>query len=396
MAGFGAGDALTSSPVTAAPALPQHDAGRPAPVLPRYGGPCLDGLSPGLLAAPGHRPGWLPAPAADARQVVLLVIDGLGWEQLTARRRLAPALHDMIGGPITSVAPSTTATALATIALGRSPAAHGVVGYRVRVAGPSGDEVLNVLRWRTHSGDARQFLPPTEFQPEPAFGGKGVPALTRVEFADTGFTAAHLRGSRMVWWGAASALAVDIRRLLAAGEPFVYAYYDGIDKIAHLHGLDDHYDAELAAVDRLAGDVASVLPPGAALVITADHGQVDVGHALVDLHPEILEQTALVSGEARFCWLHAKPGRAGALLEVAKAHCEGQAWVATLDELERDDWFGGTLSDRVRSRLGDVAVVAHEPVGFVDPHDRGEVRLVCRHGSLTAAEMLVPLLAVQG
>ena len=44
-------------------------------------------------------------------------------------------------------------------------------------------------------------------------------------------------------------------------------------------------------------------------------------------------------------------------------------------------------------RLGDVALAAHEPVSFHDPADTGPFELICRHGSLTSAEMLVPLLA---
>jgi hypothetical protein len=373
-----------------APAWP----GGPAPVLPDYGGACLDGLVPGLQRPAGQRPDWLPGPAQTAAQVVLLVLDGLGSEQLGDRPTVAPNLSAMAGRPITSVVPTTTATALASIALGRPPAAHGLVGYRVKVDGPSGDEVLNVLRWRTSSGDARSFIRPVDFQAHAAFGGRPVPALTRIEFADTGFTAAHLGGARPVWWGAASAIAVDVRRLLGAGEPLVYAYYDGIDKVAHIYGFGDYYDAELAAVDRLVGDLAGVLPPGAALVVTADHGQVQVGASLIDLAPELLAETDLVSGEARFCWLHARPGRKGALLEQAQRRYGDQAWVATCEDLEGWGWFGGRLSPAGRSRLGDVAVVPHQPVGFVDPKDRGEVRLVCRHGSLTSAEMLVPLLAV--
>ena len=57
-----------------------------------------------------------------------------------------------------------------------------------------------------------------------------------------------------------------MRRLLAAGEPFVYAYYDGLDKVAHEHGLGEHYAEELRIVDRLVGDLIEVLPPGAVLV----------------------------------------------------------------------------------------------------------------------------------
>ena len=106
--------------------------------LPDYGGACLDRVVPSLLAEPGARDApWLPEPARHARQVVLFVLDGLGWNQLQARPHVAPTLSAMAGGPITSVAPTTTATALSSIVLGRTPAEHGVVGYRVRVEGPA-------------------------------------------------------------------------------------------------------------------------------------------------------------------------------------------------------------------------------------------------------------------
>ncbi|MBP9054608.1 MAG: PglZ domain-containing protein, partial [Ilumatobacteraceae bacterium] len=85
----------------------------PSPTLPRYAGANVRGLVPALLAPRGAPPpSWMPADVGAARQVVLLVIDGLGWEQLHERAALAPTLASMNGGPITTVAPSTTATAL--------------------------------------------------------------------------------------------------------------------------------------------------------------------------------------------------------------------------------------------------------------------------------------------
>src|SRR5205085_10956847 len=122
-------------------------------------------------------------------------------------------------------------------------------------------EVLNVLRWRTASGDARQTVDPAAFQRRPAFGGARLPVVTKSEFAGTGFTTAHLAGTRLIGWRMPSTLVAEVRRLLVAGEPFIYAYYDGIDGVAHEYGLDDRYDAELAAADRLVGDVAASLPP---------------------------------------------------------------------------------------------------------------------------------------
>ncbi len=103
------------------------------PVLPSYQGANLAGVVPGLLRPPEQRPEWFPEPVQTAAQVVLLVVDGLGWLQLQERRHLAPQLAALAGGPITSVVPSTTATALTSLTVGVAPAVHGIVGYRLVV-----------------------------------------------------------------------------------------------------------------------------------------------------------------------------------------------------------------------------------------------------------------------
>ena len=361
----------------------------PEPVLPDYGGACIDSVVP-VLQRRRPAPDWLPVPAQEARQVVLLVLDGLGWEQLQERTDIAPVLAGLAGGPITSVAPTTTAAALTSISTGRPPADHGVLGYRVRV----GDRrVLNVLRWRTEDGDARESVPPTAFQPLPVFDGAAPPVVSRAAFAATGFTEAHLQGVRLQGWRTPSSIVVEVRALLAAGEPFVYAYYDGVDKVAHEFGLGDHYAAELRYADRLVGDLLDVLPAGAALVVTSDHGQVDVGDRLVALAPGLADDVDFVSGEGRFRWLHARPGTASRLAAAAAEAHGDAAWVRTREQVIEEGWLGGAPAPDVAARLGDVALVAFEPVSFLDASDPVEAVLRSRHGSLTAAEMLVPLLA---
>lgn len=359
-------------------------------MLPDYPGACIANVVPAMRARHDHAPDWLPRPVVGAARAVLLVLDGLGWEQLRDRAHLAPTLSAMDGGAITSVAPTTTAVALTSITTGLPPAAHEVVGYRVKVAG---DEVLNVLRWRTAGGDARHEVVPADFQTHPVFAGDAPAVVTKSEFAATGFTQAHLGGVRLHGWRVPSSLPVQVGELLAAGEPFVYAYYDGIDSVAHLRGFGPYYDAELRGVDRLVADVLDVLPTGTALVVTADHGQVEVDDASLPLGPDVLAEVELVSGEGRFRWLHARRGRCERLLAAARAAFGELAWVRTLDELEGEGWFGGRLTDAGRARLGDVAVIPHRPVAITDPNDTGELALRCRHGSVTPAEMLVPLLA---
>ena len=362
------------------------------PVLPDYGGACIASVAGAVL---GRRPEpWMPASVAGAEQVVLLVLDGLGWDQLQERLDKAPVLAGFAGGPVTSVAPTTTATALTSITTGRPPGEHGLVGYRMHLGG---GEVLGVLRWRTADGDARESVPPRKLQSLPVFGGTEPPVVSRAEFAETGFTEAHLGGTRLHGWRTPSSLVVEVQRLVGAGEPFVYAYYDGIDKIAHAHGLAEHYDAEVAFADRLVGDLLGVLPPGAVLLVTSDHGQVDVGDAVVPLAPEVAADVAFVSGESRFRWLHAAPGRAEALAVAAKAAHGDVAWVRTGEEAVAEGWFGtGPVSPDVAARMGDVVLAPFEAVAFMDPADTGELKLRSRHGSLTSAEMLVPLLASPG
>jgi hypothetical protein len=365
----------------------------PQPVLPRYSGPNVRGLIPAFLGPSGApRPDWIPAAAADAQQVVLLVLDGLGWEQLQARLHLAPTLAAMSGGPITTVAPTTTATALTSIATGLTPGEHGLVGYRFDVGG----DVMNVLRWHTDKGgDARRAHEPRRMQPFEPFMGHAVPVVSKAELENSGFTAAHLRGSVPKGWRAPSSLPVTVGQLLRDGERFVYAYYDGVDKIAHERGFGPYYDAELAAADHLVESVVRALPTGAALVVTADHGQVHVGTNTLPPSPDLARFTHHSSGEGRFRWLHAKPGATDDLAAAAtEAHAD-VAWVVTRQQMLDEHWFGPTVSPPVQARLGDVALVTHADVSFDDPADSGPYPLVCRHGSLTAAEVYVPLIAAQ-
>jgi hypothetical protein len=149
----------------------------------------------------------------------------------------------------------------------------------------------------------------------------------------------------------------------------------------------------VVAADRLVADVLSAVPAGTAVVVTADHGQVHVGDAVIPLHADVMPHLSLQSGEGRFRWLHARPGHAGLLYDAVAHHHGADAWIRTRDEVSDEGWFGPRLTPESASRLGDVAVVARADVAFTDPTDTGPYHLVGRHGSATPAEMLVPLVA---
>jgi len=367
------------------------------PILPDYLGANVRGIVPSLLGPGGWAtslPAWFPEPVRHADQVVLLVLDGLGWDQLQDNRAQLPVLSSFTGRAITTVAPTTTATALSSIATGLTPGEHGLIGYRMMLKG----EVINVLRWigdakEGQGGDRRRSLPPRDIQPFVPFMGAEVPVISPSELEGTAFTEAHLRGSRPVGYRAASAIAVEVRRQIAAGERFVYAYYGYVDKTAHERGFGEFYEAELRAADRLVGDVLDALRPGAVLLVTADHGQVEVGDNVIDPAPALLAMVSAQSGEGRFRWWHTLRTSPDELAKAAIDVYGDVAWVVTKEQTLDEGWFGSSVAPPVAARLGDVALVAKAPISFFDPADAGAFPLVCRHGSLTSAEVSVPLLA---
>ena len=369
------------------------------PLKPDYGAATVATVLPTLLAGrdavrSASGAGWLPEPVVEARAVVLLVLDGLGWAARTGHADAVPELAAMAGSAISTVVPSTTAAALTSITTGLTPAEHGVVGFRFRIEGG----VLNALTFQLSGPRAgsRRGPDPLDVQRHEAFRGRGIPTVTRDDYRSSGFTRAHLRGGRFEGWHTASGLVEQCRRLVAAGDPVVYAYYPGVDEVAHAHGLEDgFFRAELRATDRLVGDLLDALPGETALLVTADHGEVHLGEeswvSLAGLAP-LADGYA---GDARFRYVYARPGAAAEL--AAEARRLGDvAWVLERRELLEDGWLGPNPSPAAWRRVGDVVLAARGRHAFVDPTFPRETGLRAAHGSMTRDEMLVPLLAARG
>jgi hypothetical protein len=299
-------------------------------------------------------------------------------------------LGSLEGGPITTVVPSTTAAALTSIASGMAPASHGMVGYRMLLGG----QVLDVLRWKVPEGKPPE--PSAVTLVDSAFGGRNVPTVVRAEFKRSGFTESHMRGVRFVGWRTTATLVTHVGRLIDGGETFVYAYYDGVDKVAHEYGITDgFFSAETMAADRLVGDLLDALPDDAVLVITADHGQVQF-ERWVTMEP-VAKLVRAYAGDARFRYLYARPGTEGDLLKAATDAYGDDAWVLGRDQLVDEGWLGPEPpAGDVLTRIGDVALAAKGNIAFADPTHPHETRLRAGHGSLTPDEMLVPLLAGRG
>jgi hypothetical protein len=221
--------------------------------------------------------------------------------------------------------------------------------------------------------------------------------VTRAEFRTSGFTNAHLRGGRFVGWRTTATLVEHCRRLVEAGERLVYAYYPGVDTVAHEFGLRDGFFAsELQSVDALVATLLDAMPPEAALLVTSDHGQV---HLEAESWLELAELAPLVdmqAGDGRFRYLYARRGGARDLAEAAREAVGDRAWVFTRRQLLEEGWLGEGATGTVPGRVGDVVLAARDAVAFVDPTLPNEAKLRSGHGSVTSDEMLVPLVAARG
>jgi predicted AlkP superfamily pyrophosphatase or phosphodiesterase len=367
----------------------------PDTVEPRYGRGALVDVLPAALAATGA-PGWPSAiTLPPAPSYVVFLVDGLGWGLLRRHRDVAPYLNALADSsePITCGLPSTTATSLTSLGTALPPGRHGVVGFTSRV--PGTDTLLDALRWD-------QPVDPREWQPhETVFGraraaGVATTTVSKRVFQGSGLTVASQRGADYV--GADTPGERISATVHASAEPgsLVYVYEGELDSTGHAKGcLSWAWEHQLGVVDSFAQRLREALPSTTALLVTADHGMVDVEpdqRINVDDIPELLDGVILVGGEARFRHLYCAGGAVESVASAWRAELGERALVLTRDEAVGRGWFG-EVDAAVRPRIGDVVVASLGRNAVVSTaRFKHESKLIGFHGSLTADEMLIPLL----
>jgi hypothetical protein len=377
------------------------------PVVPRYGDASLADVLPSALAVlgvPGATdPLGLAARLDGVRRIAVLLVDGLGWFQIPTAAPYAPTLAGLaatVGRPLTSGFPSTTPTSLVTLGTGAAPGAHGVLGFKVRV--PGTDRVLNHIEWDGDPEPLRWQPVPTQLERARA-AGVAVTVVSRPEYAGSGLTVAANRGGDYRGAADSGALAVEMLAALTAGAgpTLVSGYHPDLDRHGHLSGVDSvPWRVAAAEVDGLLARLVDGLPSDAALLVTADHGQLNVpaGHRVdLDTDPRLRAGVRVVSGEPRVRYLHVEPGAVADVLAAWSAVLGGAARVMSRDDAVATGWFGPVPEEHLR-RIGDVVVVCRGTHAVVATRSEKpmESRLVAYHGADTATEMTIPLLVVRG
>lgn len=355
----------------------------------------LTGVVPQILASLEGRGDWFPS----ARSAVVLVVDGLGRANLTARAGYARFLTARMTkrDAARTVFPSTTAVALASLLTGEMPGRHGLVGYRVRIPGTA--LAPNQLKgWETDGLDPLTWQRSVPLLERESAAGRPCFVVSQSRYAGTGFTAALQRGAEFI--GAAS-ISERVERAadLALRHPgaLVYAYVPELDTIAHARGWEsDEWAAGLERVDGAARDLDTAIGSHAGAILTADHGIVDVPRQrqilLRDGDP-LVDGVSIIGGEPRMLHLYADDGRAAEVAERWRDAEASRSWVMSREQAMDAGLFGASPDPEVVPRIGDVLVAARSAVAYYDDReaDKKPQNMIGQHGSLTDQERIVPL-----
>ncbi|MGW4241464.1 alkaline phosphatase family protein [Nocardia sp. NPDC004722] len=344
------------------------------------------------------------------RDVVVLLIDGLGAELLARHRDSAPTLAAHLRTTLIAGFPATTATSLTSLALGAPCATHGIIGYSFAV--PSGDHprLLNSLRWTMDSAtgpDARDAYPPESVQAQPsrledlAAHGVEVHYVIPGYQHTSGLTRAAFRAPGTLH--AATTLdelrdgILAVARHSGAQSRFAYAYYPNLDANGHLYGPESPQWLEaLREIDAAVAELFAALPATCTLLITGDHGMIHADTVIdLDAAPALHRDVALIAGEARVRHVYLDSPDALADAHTAwSAELSGHATVVTRTQALDEHWFGPTPAVPViAARIGDLIAVAEGNAVLVRPGlEPFESALLGHHGARTSAEQLIPLI----
>jgi hypothetical protein len=378
-------------------------------VTPRYGAGALADLVPSLLGVLGvaGESDRIGLGLDGLRRVAILLIDGMGAELVAARPDVAPFLGGLPGQTLTAGFPSTTATSLASLGTGVPAGEHGIVGYLLAV--PDHERLMNPLKWRLMGEGPRVDLlkevVPERFQPvATAFeravaDGITVTQVAPMYQAGSGFTRAALRGGEFRPSFSSGDLVDGVVSALGDGDrSLVYAYHGDLDMTGHVRGPNSEaWALELAQIDLTVRLIAERLPADAAVIVTADHGMVQVDSPVdFDRQPELQAGVRALGGEPRARHVYAEPGAADEVVAAWGELLGTDFTVATRAEAVGCGWFGPRVTSRVAPRIGDVVVVANTDRAVIrSGAEPLQSRLVGHHGSLTPAEMLVPLYTIR-
>lgn len=348
---------------------------------------CLSSL--GSLGQPN------PLNLAPCSSSIVVMIDGLGSQQLDSAKAHARFMSQLEGKKnVVSVFPSTTASALSSLVTGTLPGQHGILGYKIM--DPHSGLILNQLTEIGKVSTAPWLLQPLlcsdELRQEIPFT-----VIGHSRFASSPLTQVLYQGARYI-----SENNVDerIHKALKSAETtggLCLVYISELDEIAHKEGFKSSYWSQcLESIDAAMKDLVSHVSSGTGILITADHGIVDIPsthHLLLGDQPAF-DSIVAWGGEPRCLQLFVSEGAVAddvlkSLITLELPHVS----FFSRKEVIASNVFG-ELNSGAEQRMGDIFAFAHEGYALYNLRDAtlSGRSMLGQHGGLTSQEMSIPCL----
>jgi len=351
-----------------------------------------------------------PQRLADRDKIVLCILDGVGYDRLRETPG-ATLLNRALAGPLTSVCPPTTASAIPTFLTGVPPQQHGFTGW---------------FTWFRELGSLLAVLPFVQRGSGASAGQTGIspaqlcgvpPLFDRLQrpsrlvmpgwINDSLFNRAFLGSAVTTPYrdldGFVATLAEQLR---IPGPAYIHAYWPGYDAIAHQYGLGSReatHHHHLLLLDRALERLLPVIEQArATFIVTADHGFIDSPPErtlLLSDHPVLAECLMMpLSGEPRLSYAYVRPERREPFERYVRDRLGEYCDLLTGPELIERGWFGlGAPHPHLATRVGHYALVMKGNYKLKDwiPGEQPYVHLGV-HGGMSGAEMRVPLVLLEG
>ena len=363
----------------------------------------------------------LPIPLNKIKNIILLVIDGLPFEQmqLWLEKGLQKSLFHSnwrwiqemgMFSPLTSVVPSTTANALTSLWTGNLPAEHGVVGYELflKEYGITLNMILQSQIYPVLKDDSEMpHLDLHNFLPVPTLGShfqkQGIQpfAFQHESICDSGLSRLLFPDVQKIPFSSPQEMWQKVNDLLDNQDSlrkFVYLYWGDIDTFSHHQGPNSHKTRHAwhwfsHLLENFISDRTNQASNDTLLLVTSDHGQIPTQiRPVYDVHNDREFMSYLKippNGESRFPYLFTRPETSQAFQEYVQQRWHDTFTLMPSAEILASGLFGKKeMSPIIQNRLGNYITFPKENAYWWWANK--ENRLLGRHGGFSAQEMITP------
>jgi predicted AlkP superfamily pyrophosphatase or phosphodiesterase len=228
--------------------------------------------------------------------------------------------------------------------------------------------------------------------------------LTPDFLSKSDFTRHVSENSKIVPFTSMNNLFLKVKKTIKnnSGKKYIFAYWPNFDHYAHEKGIgskkaEKHLRELNKKIELL---VRSIKGSNSTLIITADHGLLDVPKDRIirlEHHPRLKECLAMSPcGEGRVAYFYVRPTKVKEFEKYFKDKLSRYCDLYKSEDIIKKGYFGlFEPNPKLFDRIGDYVLIMKENYLFKDEIEENPNRFIGHHGGVSKEEMLVPLIVIK-